>query len=494
MFPSEIVINLIDPMQQDPGTRSTRAPIAGAAPKTSATAPTVPGVSASAVPSLGTVNTNVAMPRINTRAAWGADESMRPGAPQYQSGVKALVIHHSAGSNSYACSEVPAMMRGLYAYAVQTLGWDDIAYNFTIDKCGGIWESAAGGIASSVASTHAGGFNDDTQGVSLLGNYDVVAPSSAMIDSLVSLLAWKAGLFTIDAAGTTTLTQRGGAGTARWTDGYTAVFPTIFGHRTAGPTLCPGEYVVSLLPSIIARTAQASLTQTSLAPSIYLASGTPGAVTGPVAFGDPGDVVLLCDWNGDGVDTISVFRRGTWYVRGSNSSGIADRSFGFGNAGDQPLCGDWDGDGRDSPGVFRAGRVFLKNQASSGYADGSFAFGAPGDVALAGDWNGDGYDTLGVARPGAIEMRFYLTNSNLYPTTDGIVLFGNRTDTPVAGDWNGDGFDTVGVFRGSDIYLTDSNLRPDVSVKYRFGNPPDRPVSGDLGPSRTDAISLSQGY
>ena len=124
VFPSEIVINLIDPMQQDPGTRSTRAPIAGAAPKTSATAPAVPGVSASALPSLGTVNTNVAMPRINARAAWGADESMRLGAPQYQSRVKALVIHHSAGSNSYACSEVPAMMRGLYAYAVQTLGWD----------------------------------------------------------------------------------------------------------------------------------------------------------------------------------------------------------------------------------------------------------------------------------------------------------------------------------------------------------------------------------
>ncbi len=58
------------------------------------------------------------------------------------------------------------------------------------------------------------------------------------------------------------------------------------------------------------------------------------------------------DWNGDGVDTIGVYRNGLFLLRDSNSSGSELYSFYFGNVGDVAVTGDWDGDGIDSAGVF----------------------------------------------------------------------------------------------------------------------------------------------
>ena len=59
------------------------------------------------------------------------------------------------------------------------------------------------------------------------------------------------------------------------------------------------------------------------------------------------------DWNGNGVDTPGVIRGNTWYLRNSNTGGLADTVLQYGNAGDIPLVGDWNGDTRDSPGVAR---------------------------------------------------------------------------------------------------------------------------------------------
>ena len=55
-----------------------------------------------------------------------------------------------------------------------------------------------------------------------------------------------------------------------------------------------------------------------------------------VGFGDPGDIPIVGDWNGDGIDTIGVVRGNTWYLRNSNTTGVADVTFTFGDAGDRP--------------------------------------------------------------------------------------------------------------------------------------------------------------
>jgi len=124
-----------------------------------------------------------------------------------------------------------------------------------------------------------------------------------------------------------------------------------------------------------------------------------------VYYGVPGDIALFCDWDGDGTDTVGLYRpyEGFVYLRNSNTLGFADVDFFYGIPTDIPLCGDWDGDGIDTIGVYRPGmgRFFLRNSNSLGFADVDFAFGSPGDLPLAGDWDGDGVDTVAMWRPSA---------------------------------------------------------------------------------------------
>ncbi|MBV8981459.1 MAG: hypothetical protein JO086_11210 [Acidimicrobiia bacterium] len=45
---------------------------------------------------------------------------------------------------------------------------------------------------------------------------------------------------------------------------------------------------------------------------------------------------VVGDWNGDHAETPGVRRGNTWFLRNSNSSGVADLSFGFGDTSDVP--------------------------------------------------------------------------------------------------------------------------------------------------------------
>jgi hypothetical protein len=149
-----------------------------------------------------------------------------------------------------------------------------------------------------------------------------------------------------------------------------------------------------------------------------------------------------------GADTVGVFRpdNGVIFLKNTNTSGFADIALNYGLAGDYPVVGDWDGNGTDTIGVYRSGRsscsqlqhrwlcrdqlclwpgrrpadrrglergwcrhhwrlppstgtFFLRNSNSAGAAGYDLLLGNVGDVGIAGDWNGDGTDTTGVFRP-----------------------------------------------------------------------------------------------
>lgn len=189
------------------------------------------------------------MPPVYSRAQWGADESIRAWDPEYASTLKAATLHHTADRNTYTAAEVPAMMRSIYAYHTVTRQWGDIGYNVIVDRFGRIFEGRYGGLASTVVGAHAGGFNTYTFGVSMLGNYDTVAVPKATVAAVSEIIAWKFGLFDIDARGTTTLVS-GGGGTARFAAGTRVGVPTIFGHRDVGSTACPGLYGYGRLKEI----------------------------------------------------------------------------------------------------------------------------------------------------------------------------------------------------------------------------------------------------
>jgi hypothetical protein len=99
-----------------------------------AVVPTVPA---------STAHAQSVVPSIRSRAQWGADESIRTGSPSYASTISAVTVHHTASSNDYTAAEVPALIRGFYAYHVRSQGWSDIGYNVLVDKFGtaGAWTS-----------------------------------------------------------------------------------------------------------------------------------------------------------------------------------------------------------------------------------------------------------------------------------------------------------------------------------------------------------------
>ncbi|MFJ3666341.1 peptidoglycan recognition protein [Streptomyces sp. NPDC090106] len=198
---------------------------------------------------------SVPQPPIVNRAGWGADESISPEAPEYLPSrtIKAVTVHHTVNSNDYTCADAPALIRGVYTYHVKSQGWKDIGYNFLVDKCGTIYEGRKGGIDQPVLGAHTYGFNTQTTGVAVLGDYGTTAPSSEATAAVARLAAWKLGQYGVDPNGTTTLTAGAAGGNyagKTWALGAQMTFPTIIGHRDGYNTECPGTSLYDQLPTI----------------------------------------------------------------------------------------------------------------------------------------------------------------------------------------------------------------------------------------------------
>jgi len=180
---------------------------------------------------------DIPQPVIHTRAEWGA----KVPTEWFESvTVQGAVVHHSAGTNDYLPSDVPALLRGIQELHVQGRDFWDIAYNFLIDRYGEIWEGRAGGIDQAARGAHSHTFNPIATGVCIMGNYQEQPVPPVAIDSLVALLAWK-------------LTLHGTAA-----DGlmlHEGVWPAIIGHKDIpeASTACPGKWLYALLPEIRAR-------------------------------------------------------------------------------------------------------------------------------------------------------------------------------------------------------------------------------------------------
>ena len=213
-------------------------------------------------------------PPIITRAGWHADESIRRGAPYYADGIHLAIVHHTAGSNSYSKAQSASIVRAIELYHVNGNGWNDIGYNFLVDKYGQIFEGRYGGMTKPVVGAHAMGFNSGSVGISVIGDYGSNAISPAARAALVSLIAWRLDFAHVDPLSSVV---RISAGNPRYPPGRAVTLKAISGHRDVYPTSCPGASLYSQLPSI--RTA---VSRTGL-PKLYSPVVT-GVLGGPVRF------------------------------------------------------------------------------------------------------------------------------------------------------------------------------------------------------------------
>ncbi|WP_069385632.1 FG-GAP-like repeat-containing protein [Cellulosimicrobium cellulans] len=265
--------------------------------------------------------------------------------------VTGVVVHHTAGSNDYTANQVPAIIRGIYAYHAQSRGWGDIGYNFLVDKFGRVWEGRAGGVDRAIIGAHASGVNSVRFGVSVMGNYDTAQVSGAAVDAVSAVVAWKLGLHGV----------RGAGG------------DVVLGHRDVGQTSCPGVSLYAALPqirtSVTARQGEVRdrsldrdlgldgypdlLARSSSGVSLLTAPST--GWTGPrtVGSGWRGErVVAPGDWTGDGVPDLMLVDPASgylWLYPGTKAGGWATKQrIGQGWGIANLIIGghDWDGDGR----------------------------------------------------------------------------------------------------------------------------------------------------
>lgn len=192
------------------------------------------------------------VPRVISRVEWGADENLRlqqcPEGASYDQNVQLAVIHHTAGNNNYSPSASASIVRGLYAYAVQTLKYCDTHYNFFIDKYGQIFEGRFGGIDKPVHAAHTTGANTNTVGIAFIGDYSTTPAPPAAIESLKALLAWKFAWHGVDP--TRNVWYRTISGTDRWPAGSVHYLNSIIGHRDPGITSCPGQALYDQLQGV----------------------------------------------------------------------------------------------------------------------------------------------------------------------------------------------------------------------------------------------------
>jgi N-acetylmuramoyl-L-alanine amidase-like protein len=213
-------------------------------------------------------------PTIVPRSGWNANEEIVRARPVMAPAVRLAVVHHTAGTNSYTRAQAAAIVRGIEVYHVLGNGWNDIGYNFLIDRFGTVYEGRAGGMERNVVGAHAEGFNYGTAGVALMGNYQGAVPTKAEQDALVQLLAWRLDVAHVDPLSRVVYTS---GGNAKFRSGKVVTLRAISGHRDTGPSECPGSVAYGLLPGIAKRVSVTGL------PKLYSPTVI-GVLGGPVRF------------------------------------------------------------------------------------------------------------------------------------------------------------------------------------------------------------------
>ena len=187
-------------------------------------------------------------PPIIPRSAWGAARVPPRTRPAFGQVVMAFV-HHTEGVNNYSRSQSASVVLAIARYHRDGRGWNDIGYNFLVDRFGRIFEGRAGGVTMPVIGAQAGGWNSVSTGVAVMGSFTGVAAPRAVVEAVGALLGWKLPLHAVPVDGSVTITSGGGPEN-RWPAGRRVAFRRISGHRDGCSTDCPGNLLYAQLPAI----------------------------------------------------------------------------------------------------------------------------------------------------------------------------------------------------------------------------------------------------
>ena len=221
----------------------------------------------------------IASAKCQSRADWGADESLRFAAdgtevwPPAHYPVQVATVHHTATKNND--SDPGATVRAIYRYHAVDNGWGDIGYQYLIDESGLVYEGRwsgtkstscelEGGDASDFAhettdldgdgvldemttAAHTGGANSGNLGLALLGEFTDHPrtggePKAAAVTALEDVLTELGHRHALDPTGEVLYVNP--------VNGDQKLVDTISGHRDWASTECPGDNLFGQLPTI----------------------------------------------------------------------------------------------------------------------------------------------------------------------------------------------------------------------------------------------------
>jgi hypothetical protein len=174
------------------------------------------------------------------RDAWGAAPSR--GKPvAIPAPVKDLFLHHSASPDGG-----PETVRAIQRFHMETRGWNDIAYTWLYSPRDRVFYEGRG---PGVLGAHTRGHNRTSHAVCVMGNYEATVPPRHVVKDLAEWADWHGGYW----------------GPAHYRP-----------HNDVSQTLCPGKYLVALLPEINSTAAivadMPTFPQLELPPTVRLGS------------------------------------------------------------------------------------------------------------------------------------------------------------------------------------------------------------------------------
>lgn len=133
-----------------------------------------------------------------------------------------LWLHHTADDH-----RGPAGVRAVQAFHMDNRGWSDIAYSYLIDRDTlDVFEGRGAGVLGG----HTFGRNSISHAICVMGNFDKVKPSTALLERIAELVAY-------------------GHTKGWWPAQLTG------GHRDVRATRCPGDHLYPRIPGMNARSA-----------------------------------------------------------------------------------------------------------------------------------------------------------------------------------------------------------------------------------------------
>jgi hypothetical protein len=224
--------------------------------------------------------------RVITRSEWGGDSVPPRTDPEYGD-VQVAFVHHTVTTNDYAPEDSAGIVLGIARYHRDSNGWNDIGYNFLVDKYGQVFEGRAGGIEAPVIGAQAQGYNSVSTGIACLGTYTEIAQSEPGMDALARVIGWKLALHGVPVQGSVTVTSAGGSDN-RYPSGTPVTLQRISGHRDGDATACPGEVLYGQLADLRNRAARYAtpLSAITMHTSKTVRGVKPSQVGGDLRFGD----------------------------------------------------------------------------------------------------------------------------------------------------------------------------------------------------------------